>query len=594
MIQKEVLPAVSDEEKRKSKNEAQAKNAIFSFLTELGVDKIIYVDDRCSIHELKEVFVGGVKALYDEKPDALDFLEWTLPVSVFNNKITEIWDAADDDRKREFFTKLLVYQNNQDDIDNSIAPLTLKVHLKDKIDLLSPTEWVLQKDQIIQLIKDGNKILFLFDIEFKYAPLADQRDGKDLAVELLSHAEISKNIYCGIFSHLFSLEEENDKRNEFCKTHHLNKLNFYTISKKRFNDGGYLPGLAEGIRNTLLINEVESLKERASKIISNANKDALIEIKKLTPESFNHIIQKSSLYEGAWEMATLLRLNNIITSDKALRKLLISKNRANINEDLAKIRKIENISTGGQTPTNKSEVKELREKEIFVGKDILNQLHYPVSNGDIFNINSKEYILLAQPCNLALRKGGARDRKYDTGFLIPLEKIDQAKFDEYKKGQLSTLELIENPDMSGGELKIAKFSEFLPVSLLPLDLTVFNEDGKASIDLSQIEHQSKTIQASWKLRYKKVHKELQDYKKSVTTYLKLRSTTKTNLKSTIYYGGIFKNYNIDNTNALKGNKLLFDITRVLHYKAPYSSDLLQKFMQYLSRNAFDHDFLNKV
>jgi hypothetical protein len=577
-----------------AKNEAQAKNAILSFLTELGIAKIIYVDDRCSIQELKEAFLGGIKALYEFKPNKLDFIDWNLPSNVFNNKIVEVWDAGNDNHKRDLFARLLICQNNQDDIDNSIAPLTLKGHLKEKIDLLSPTEWVLKKDETIQLLKDGSKVLFLFDIEFKYAPLDDNRDGKDLAVELLSHAEISKNVYCGIFSHLFALDEENDKRNEFCKTHHLNKLNFYTISKKRFNDGGYLPGLAEGIRNTLLINEVESLKERASKIISTANKDALAEIKKLTPESFNHIIQKSSLYEGAWEMSTLLRLNNIITSDKALRKLVIPRNRANINDDLAKIRKIENISTGGQTPTNKSEVKLLREKEIFVEPEILNQLHYPIANGDIFRINSKEYILLAQPCNLALRKSGTRDRKYDTGFLIQLEKIDRTKYEGYKKGQLSTLELIENSDISGQELKIAKFSEFIPVSLLPLDLTVFNEDGKACIDLSQSEHKSKTIQASWKLRYKKVYKELSEYKKCVVTYLKLRSASKANLQSTVYYGGIFKNYSIDNTNSLKGNKLTFDITRISHYKAPFSSDLLQKFMQYLSRNAFDHDFLNKI
>lgn len=36
--------------------------------------------------------------------------------------------------------------------------------------------------------------------------------------------------------------------------------------------------------------------------------------------------------------------------------------------------------------------------------------------------------------------------------------------------------------------------------------------------------------------------------------------------------------------------LNMQIKRVRHYKSPYSDDLLQKFMLYLSRNAFDHDF----
>ncbi len=35
----------------------------------------------------------------------------------------------------------------------------------------------------------------------------------------------------------------------------------------------------------------------------------------------------------------------------------------------------------------------------------------------------------------------------------------------------------------------------------------------------------------------------------------------------------------------------FGIQRIKRYKSPYSDDLLQKFMQYLSRNAFEHDFV---
>jgi len=40
------------------KCEAQAKTAILNFLDKLGIKKIVYVDDRCSINELKEAFVG--------------------------------------------------------------------------------------------------------------------------------------------------------------------------------------------------------------------------------------------------------------------------------------------------------------------------------------------------------------------------------------------------------------------------------------------------------------------------------------------------------------------------------------------------------
>lgn len=50
------------------KCEAQAKTAILNFLDKLGIKKIVYVDDRCSINELKEAFVGKLKAHYNNKP----------------------------------------------------------------------------------------------------------------------------------------------------------------------------------------------------------------------------------------------------------------------------------------------------------------------------------------------------------------------------------------------------------------------------------------------------------------------------------------------------------------------------------------------
>ena len=60
----------------------------------------------------------------------------------------------------------------------------------------------------------------------------------------------------------------------------------------------------------------------------------------------------------------------------------------------------------------------------------------------------------------------------------------------------------------------------------------------------------------------------------------------------MFNGSVFTGYKIDNEKSLsqRGKLLKFNITRVAHYKSPYSDDLLQKFMLYLSRNAFEHDF----
>ncbi len=581
--------------KRRNKANGQAKNAILQFLTELGIDRIVYVDDRCSIQELKEAFIAKLKEKYNSnsKPQEIDFVEWNDPQPKFEKAIVDIWESSSDEIKRDLFLNILNFEGNLDDIENSTAPLNLKNHLNDKIDLLSPSEWEESKDQIIGELNAETKVLFLFDIEFEHAPLASGRNGIDLAKELLNKEEIKDFVYCGIFSHLFSVEEEYAKRNEYHDSHQFEKSRFYTISKKRFQDDSYLPGLAEGIKNTLWINEVEYLKNESAKILRKSFRDSLIELGGLNPDSFNHVIQKSSRKEGIWEMATLIRINNIITKDKALNILLSKPKRVKINECLAKIRNLEKIKTGGKTPFNKSQIQKLRDKELYINSSILNQLHFPISNGDIFRINGKDFILLGQPCNLALRSNGKRDigrgQTYEIGFLLEIESLTKEEFDKQKSGPIG---LVENFDLIQGCYSIVRFPMFQSVSLLPLDLTIFNPDGKAIINLNMSEHDSKTIQESWKLRYKKLHEEFSEYRDNLSAFKKLRSSGKNNLKNLVYYGELFKNYNINNDSVLSqtGNKITFDIQRTKYYREPYSTDLLQQFMQYLSRNAFDRDF----
>jgi len=293
MAKQEVTTTVATEEEAirlNNKINGQAKNAILQFLTELGVDRIIYVDDRCSIQELKEAFIAKLKEKYSSKPQEIDFADWNAPQPKFEKAIVDLWESSTDEIKRDLFLKILNYEGNSDDIENSTAPLNLKNHLNDKIDLLSPSEWEERKDRIINELNAETKILFLFDVEFEHAPLTSGRNGIDLAKELLDNQDVKDFVYCGIFSHLFTMDEEYAKRNEYHDSRQFEKSRFYTISKKRFQDNSYLPGLAEGIRNTLLINEVEHLKNESSKILRKSFKDSLIEIEELNPDSFNHVI----------------------------------------------------------------------------------------------------------------------------------------------------------------------------------------------------------------------------------------------------------------------------------------------------------------
>ena len=237
-------------------------------------------------------------------------------------------------------------------------------------------------------------------------------------------------------------------------------------------------------------------------------------------------------------------------------------------------------------------------------------------------------MLLVQPCNLALRSSGNRSAKYNNAFLVPIKLINKDKLNITKYEVYSSENKAE-------ETLCACFSEFKTLPLTFLDLVVFNKEGISTINMANEELVNELIHSPWKNRYKNIldifsiledkiksflfiETSIESRIKNINTELKEffnknkpsnnksfpteisnlkveKSTLEKHLKTvknSIYSIDYFKDFNIEK--QLKYNTenrtFTFDIKRIKHYKSPYSDDLLQKFMAYLSRNAFDHDF----
>ena len=71
--------------------------------------------------------------------------------------------------------------------------------------------------------------------------------------------------------------------------------------------------------------------------------------------------------------------------------------------------------------------------------------------------------------------------------------------------------MIEDVTLPSNLLKVARFSTFQSVSLSPLDLTVFNKEGIAKINLSELDNTSSTIQNHGKKDIKNYTKYSQFY-----------------------------------------------------------------------------------
>lgn len=596
---------------------------------------IIYIDDKFDIEGQKAEFVGRVKSLKNQQKHieigSFKEFNWDGPDDLIN----KLWDESE--QKGTLLNEVCRFEND-DESANVIPALEITNFFGDKIISMTPDQWKEDDYNLLKDLEDGKRVLCLFDFEFQSGnKLIEGRNGAQLAQILLEQEDISEKVVCGIFSHKFREEQEDEIRLEYATKYGIDKAKFYTVSKYRYYFDPLIAGFSEGIKNLLLQPHVEILKQESAEVLKKSNERAWQRIDEITPKTFNQIIQKSSLKEGVWEVSTLFRLYGILSKEENFNMISDPDIRKKFNSSIERIRNIDKADTGYISKTPNQQLVSLRNSELYLQGDVVNKLHLPISNGDIFSIKGKLYILLVQPCNVAIRaKGkecGLRSKNYNNAFLIPLR--------EFSKDQLNhTKQEILSPTNTPEKLVCAYFPEFKVLALDYLDLTVFNENGVSFIDMNQQELVNDVIHFPWKKRYQYIFEKLSGLEGKINSFIHLknlinpkieeltasiRELTKDigklgkeektqvfaklnpiklekkeleshlkTLEESIYSIENFDSFNlnqIDNYN-IQEHTFSFDVKRIRHYKSPYSDDLLQNFMLYLSRNAFEHDFTN--
>ncbi len=614
---------------------AQAIQTTYDLLNAEDVAYIIYIDDKFDINSQKEEFVGRIKKLRFEnqliESKIFNGFNWEGPEAL----ITKFWD--DSENKSELLYEVCTEFRDEDSA-NVIPALEIQNCYGDRIKLMTPDEWFSDQYQLIKDLENGKKALCLFDYQFQSGnKLIEGRNGAQLAKMLIDEENYSDRIICGIFSHIFNEEMEDEYRVKYSKDYDIPKGKFYTISKYRFAFDPQITGFAEGIKNLLLHPYVEQLKNESLEVLSESHVKAKMRIENITPKTFNQIIQKSSLNEGVWEISTLFRLYGILSKEENLKFISDSTVRQRFNDSIKRIRQIDEHETGYSSSVTNQQIIDLRDSELYLEGDIINKLHLPVSNGDIFSIKGKSYILLVQPCNLAIRaKGnecGVRSKNYNNAFLVPLREFSKEQLNHTKQEVLSPINKLE-------KTLCAYFAEFKIFSLDYLDLTVFNEKGESFLDMKKPELENNVIHFPWKMRYRYIVEKLGILEGQINSFNHLKNLMNPRIAElsenirelTKDMGKLEKEerervieklnpikaekkeleshlkileeniYSIENFDSLNLNQIenycvehrifSFDIKRTRHYKSPYAEDLLQNFMLYLSRNAFEHDFVN--
>lgn len=573
----------------------KARRDAKELLDTVGISRVVIVDDEyaASVEEL----LGTCSELAPTESSRLPHLQridFDAPHAVWTEEVRGVWEKLNNTKRRHLVLEARkLYsastaaseddETGQDEmaVDDFKAASSLEEILGELAGLdfvlLSLSEWKDKGAAHFEDAKAANTLVF-FDRDFsREEPEAENEGLKQI------HEAQSTNIgYVGLISHTVPLSGEFDAWINLSEEHGLERDRFVVISKERLQDPPNYYGFLALLRLTALSGRYACVKSKAWSIFEDSLSEAKKAMESLSVLDFDRMVFASSRKEGIWEPETLLRIFRILMQREARSRLLQDED---MPDSVAAARRLsaapEAIATALDGDNDSDESLRIQRFEIYDSDDELNRFHTPIDIGDVFRFSSSEkyYILLAQPCDLMVRKDGMRsyeDKKF--GRMVAVVELVFGCTE--KRENWEELPFYEDETGSSAFANLAKVYQ---VPLVVLDLCAVCEEGSAEIDVNA-ECPALLIEP-WEKRYQKLRN---FYDKALDRYEELKNKDLDEETPSLALPG--------STTSLKfgpivtGKILKYGVKRMLRLRQPWSGALLTKFTQYQARTAFDHYF----
>lgn len=539
-------------------------NDIQNILSSRHITKLIYVDDELGKSSYHDNIKGKVRVLLEE---GKGFQEYPF----LDN--AEIWEETFEQWWQDASIADVVQLANSIQVEKSNPDIANKLHEvlpnSFSIELLAPEQFDenYKKELVEELSKNLEYAIVLIDFDLKdYAVKGDS-----LFESIASH----ERVFCGIFSQTFEINQEIEQwqQRKF-------NPNVYPLSKKRFATENPNNVIIQGIKNVVWLKQIESIKNMANKMVATASNTLECGLKEIDPATFDRMVIANSKEEGCWEFDFLSRIIQVYLNRgiKTEMKSLFSdfQKETNSLRDFHDDTQSENV--------NKDILESIEKDEAYDDIVYVNSVYSAVSNGDIFQIGTKYYILLGQPCNLIIRDEGKeeeigkRNYKLDQAFVVPLIKDDNKFY----------CEKLICPFENG--FTGVSFPNRQRVSLSMLDLVSYNTTGEAIIDLDVNSANlpgHEIMQENLLRRYDLIKEKILAIKQQYN----LVSEGKTREQVVQLAKYFCKPFEMGESSVAKkptieGTKITFNVKRVGRYNSYGAHVLLQQFMSYLSRPEF--------
>ena len=570
-----------------------------TLLESVEVSRVVVVDDE---------YADGVERLLGICSDAgsaaaglphLAGIEFGAPHEVWSARVRAAWEGLDRPARRELLESarrlerelsgpiadgesLAAEQDGDDLAAESLKQILGSLGGRCQFVTLSLGDW---EDRGAAMLSDdkAQRTLFFFDRGY-----GDERAGTDeRGFELIRDAQAGGARYCGLITHTVPVDGEYEAWRAMAFRHGLERTGFVVVSKGRLN--GEPPdyyGFLGMLRVTALSGRYAEVRSMAWDKFEESLEDAKSAMEDLSVVDFDRIVFASSRREGVWEADTLFRVFGVLMRRAAGHRLHAD---ATVSTAVATARRVsampDEVAGALGKQGQSAAALQMQRYEIYDANDELNAWHAPLGLGDIFRIEAegKDYMLLAQPCDLVVRSKGLRNREKDrlgrTAAVVEIAHGGERQGANWGK--------LPFYDKKTGDSGYAHYGSAHQVMLAVLDLCVLQTDGQAIIDV-EAECPDLLIEG-WEKRARRLQKhfrkalDLQRILAGAELDREAASLALPDASSTLRDGKVGS-----------GGAVTYGIRRVMRLRQPWSGSLLTEFAQYQARAAFEHDFGYRV
>lgn len=574
--------------------------SITETLSALGCSRPVWIDDvfnetaeklarmllqnldlakSCGFHELQETLVRA------------DFLgDATLPELI--EKLLELGEDRRDEIKEQFFADESVKFASDELSSQGIGKVC------ELLGVNSEDRWNFDEAEaaIPKLCADGDEsISYIVDLNE-----TGGSSTRGLEILKLLWAKSSKGV-AFLLTHETSIDGEANKevelRGELLKEEGLAGIPICVIAKERFDeqdDDKLKEALKISIKRAGLRRSLTEVVLAAEGFTQRAFVTAAESLLNIVPEQLEAHVFQRGYKEGVSDLHVVERILTSHMSQELRRAFGTDKS---VLESAKRLRSLRAIKLASVTGSPDPNLAAFRRAEIWESEDLINASYAPIACGDVFEADSHEtsvkslvrkFILLGQPCDIALRPTG-KDRSSSTGFFMPLKRLS-AETDHEENPRLPVL-----PCHIDGASWACDFRAATSAKLAVLDLSSLRNDGRIRVDEAQtapsdlLDGQLKVfpIRTAAATRVLNGQADLQN------SHLDLQLTFSSDDKLKHFHCPILA----ESSKASGGlpelpRRITWRLRRCGRIRMPYAAALLDQYLKIINRQAFDLDYMS--